>query len=203
MRRRTRPWAAVAVLVVAVAATACGIPVAKTPTAIAKSAVPFHLLDPVTPTTTATTLPADATARVPIYLVAQNQHVFAVSRYLRVPANLTQILSALLEGPTAAEAGSGLQTFLIPATTVTATVNGSIATVDFSTTPVQVVGIDETLAIAQVVFTATQFPEVKGVVFQIAGQPIPVPEGNGTQASGPVSRSTYLPQAPLPVASPA
>ena len=80
--------------------------------------------------------------------------------------------------------------------------SGGIATVDFATNPVQVVGTDETLAIAQVVFTATASPGVKGVVFEIAGKPIPVPEGNGTQASGPVSRSTYLPQAPLPVASP-
>ena len=50
-----------------------------------------------------------------------------------------------------------------PATkTAKATVAGGIATVDFTANPVQVVGTDQTLAIAQVVYTATQQPGVTG-----------------------------------------
>ena len=81
---------------------------------------------------------------------------------------------------------------------MTATVVGGIATVDFTSDPVQVVGPDQTLAIAQVVYTATQQPGVTGVVFQIAGQPIEVPTASGVQVPGPVNRTSYLPQAPLP-----
>ncbi len=67
-----------------------------------------------------------------IYLVAPAQHLVAVSRNVPVPATLTEILGALLEGPTAAESESGLQSFLTGSTTqVTATVAGGIATVDF------------------------------------------------------------------------
>jgi spore germination protein GerM len=60
-----------------------------------------------------------------------------------------------------------------------------------------VVGPDQTLAIAQVVYTATQQRGVTGVVFQIAGQPIGVPTASGSQVTGPVNRNSYLPQAPV------
>ena len=78
-----------------------------------------------------------------------------------------------------------------------ATVVNGIATVDFTSDPVQVVGNDQTLAIAQVVYTATQQPGVVGVLFQSAGQPIQVPTASGSQVPGPVDRNSYLPQAPI------
>ncbi len=53
---------------------------------------------------------------------------------------------------------------------VTAAVVGGVATVDFHTDPIQVVGPDQTLAIAQVVYTVTQQPGVTGVSFDIAGE---------------------------------
>lgn len=197
--RRQRAGLAGAVVALALGATACGIPIGRSPTAIAKADVPFHLLDPVT-TTTGPDLPPTVGVPETIYLVAQNQHLAAATRDVRFPATLTEILGALIDGPTQAESNLGLQSFLTPKTTVTASVNDGIATVDFLTNPVQVFGADQTLAIAQVVFTATAEPSlgVKGVVFQIAGQPITVPTGTGTEVPGPVSRSTYGPQAPLP-----
>ena len=51
-----------------------------------------------------------------------------------------------------------------------------MATVDFTTDPIQVVGPDQTLAIAQVVYTVTQQPGVTGVTFEIAGKAIEVPD---------------------------
>ncbi len=198
MNRPRGSLLAAVVVVLAVAGTACGIPISQSPRSIAKSDVPFHLLDPATSTTVASSSPPEVGVPETIYLVAQSQHLTPVSRDVRFPANLTQILGALIDGPTPAESALGLQSFLTAKTSVTATVVGGIATVDFTTSPVEVVGADETLAIAQVVFTATQQSGVKGVVFEIDGQPTPVPAGNGTQVTGPVSRSTYLPQAPLP-----
>jgi spore germination protein GerM len=63
---------------------------------------------------------------------------------------------------------------------------------------VQVVGLDQTLAIAQVVFTATapQQPGIMGVSFEIAGTPTPVPTASGVSTPGPVSRLSYLPYGP-------
>ncbi len=188
-------------VLVAVGTAACGIPTNGTPTAIAKTDVPFHLLSPVTSTTLHPVVrPVVVTVPTTIYLVEHAQHVYAVSRNIPVPATLSEILGALLEGPTAAESEVGLQSFLSGTTTrVRATVSGGVATVDFfSANPVQVVGPDQTLAIAQVVFTATEQPGVTGVVFKIDGRPIDVPTASGAEVPGPVKRSSYQPQAPLP-----
>jgi spore germination protein GerM len=188
----------VALAVVAVMAGACGIPTNAQPSAIAKANVPFHLLSPSTTTTNPVIPPAVAGPET-IYLVAPSQHVLPVIRYVQIPATLTQVMEALLEGPTTAESSSGLQSFLTGTKVkVSVSVTGGIATVDFSTDPVQLFGPDQTLAIAQVVFTVTQQPAIAGVLFQIAGQPIGVPTASGAQVPGPVTRASYQALAPLP-----
>ncbi len=190
------------VLLCALATAACGIPSSGSPTAISKKDVPFHLLSPATPTTASTVPPAVAVPEL-IYLVSgATQTLAPVTRDITIPttlsATLTETLIQLLEGPTAAESNGGLQTFLAPKTKVSAKVSGGIATIDFSTNPIQVVGASQTLAIAQLVFTATQ-PQlgVTGVLFQIAGQPIEVPTASGPNVPGPVDRTSYQPQAPV------
>jgi spore germination protein GerM len=189
--------AAVVLAVAVVMVSACGIPTDATPTVIAKADVPSRLLNPVTPTTVPSTAPPTVAVPETIYLVAPSQTVIGVTRDVQVPANLDDILEALLEGPTIAESKFGLETFLTPKIRVTATVVGGVATIDFTSNPVQVVGPEQTLAIAQVVYTATeQGTGVTGVVFQIAGQTIGVPTASGAQVSGPVNRTSYLPQAP-------
>jgi hypothetical protein len=190
----------VATVAVMVAATACGIPTASAPTPIAKGNLPVHLLNPP-PSTVGSTPPPTVGVPQPIYLVAPNQHLIAVSRDVAAPPTMSEILGALLEGPTTLEAAAGLQSLLTGTKTqVSATVAGGIATVNFTTNPipVQVVGPNQTLAIAQVVFTVTEQPGVTGVVFQIAGTPIGVPTASGAQDLGPVDRTSYAPQAPAP-----
>jgi hypothetical protein len=198
VRPRTAiPASILAALALIAASASCGIPSGGAPTDIAKADVPFHLLNPA-PSTTVPTPPAVGVTET-IFLVVGGQHLQPVTRDVPVPANLTQILGALVDGPTAAESAAGLQTFLTSTRTqVTATVSNGIATVDFANNPVQVVGPDQTLAVAQVVFTATQQPGVAAVAFQIDGQPIGVPTASGVQASGPVNRTLYAPEAPTP-----
>jgi hypothetical protein len=194
---RARRWLCLAALtLVAVGASACGVAASASPTAIAKADVPFNLLRPAPPTTVPAVAPTTVSVPETMYMVGPKQRVVAVSRYVPIPASLSEILDGLLEGPTDAESRFGLQSFLTGDKTAKATVTGGIATVDFTTNPVQVVGTDQTLAIAQVVYTATQQPGVTGVVFQIAGQPIEVPTASGVQVPGPVNRSAYAPQAP-------
>jgi hypothetical protein len=188
-------WLAAAVMVIT---AACGIPNSGGPTAIAKADVPFDLLSPVGPSTVTPTLPPAVTVSELIFLVAPTQTLVPVSRNIQLPASLTEILDALLEGPTSAESQSGYQTFLTGREIrVSAKVVGGIATIDFSANPVQLVGNNQTLAIAQVVFTATQQPGVTGVVFQIAGQSTDVPTASGAEVPGPVDRTSYGPQAPF------
>ena len=186
-----------ALAAVGVLTAACGIPTGGAPTAINKADVPFRLLNPVNRDTTGSTLPSAVTVPESIFLVAPSQTVVAVHRDVQIPATLSQILGALLEGPTAAESSAGLQSFLSATKVqVTATVSGGVATVNFSSNPVQVVGPNQTLAIAQVVYTATEQPGITGVIIQIAGQPTSVPTASGADVSGAVTRFSYLPQAP-------
>jgi hypothetical protein len=183
-----------AVMAVAVLAAACGIPVASSPTKIPKSAVPFNLLSPKTSTTIPATPPVGA--REQIFLVS-TPHVVAVIRDVAPPANLTDVLTALLDGPTAAESAAGLQSFLTGPTTVKVTEDAGVVTVNFGTNPFQIVGPDQTLAVAQVVYTATSQSGVTGVLFQINSKPIEVPTAAGVQVPGPVNDATYAPQAPV------
>lgn len=191
-----------AVLAVVMATAACGIPTTGGPTAIPRGNVPFDLLSPASPTTATSTVPPDVAVPELIFLAASTGTVAPVSRYITVPttlnATLTELLGALLAGPTPTESATGLESFLSGAKVkVTAKVVGGIATVNFSANPIQVVGASQTLAIAQVVFTATAQPGVTGVAFQIAGVPLDVPTASGATVSGPVDRTSYQPQAPV------
>ena len=186
------------ILFTAIVTASCGIPTEAVPSTIPTRAVPFDLLNPRSPTTTMVTAPPVASVSEPIYLVAPTQHVSPVLRNVAPPANLTQILGALLEGPTSAESATGLQSFLTgkPNDVVATEVNG-IATINFTTSPVQVVGPNQILAISQVVFTAMAQPGITGVIFEIAGTSVEVPTAGGAQVPGPVNDATYAPQAPL------
>ena len=192
---------ALAVLALVLATAACGIPTNGGPTAIAKSNVPSDLLSPASPTSTST-VPPDVAVPELIFLAASTGTVAPVSRFITVNTTLnttlTELLGALLIGPTPTESAAGLESYLSGAkTNVTAKVAGGIATVDFTANPIPLVGATQTLAIAQVVFTVTAQPGVTGVVFQIAGVPLDVPTASGATVSGPVDRTSYQPQAPV------
>ena len=200
MRAGVGSWVRAAALgAVVVAVTACGIPTASTPTAIAKSDVPYHLLNPPNTTTTTPGTPPAVGVPEQVFLVSPNGHLVAAAREVALPASLSQVLVALLAGPTATESASGIQSYLSgTGVQVTTTESGGVAAVHFSSDPVQVVGPDQTLAIAQVVYTLAQQPGITGVTFAIAGKAIEVPTAAGAQVPGPVGRADYLPQAPLP-----
>ncbi|HEX7444163.1 MAG TPA: GerMN domain-containing protein, partial [Acidimicrobiales bacterium] len=174
-------------------------PTASSPSPIAKSDVPYHLLNPPTTTTTAPGAPPAVGVPELIFLVAPSGHLVAATREVAVPASLTQVVGALLAGPTATESAEGIQSFLNrTGVQVTLSPTGGVATVNFTSDPILVVGPDQTLAIAQVVYTVTQQPGVAGVTFEIAGKAIEVPTAAGAQVPGPVTRADYAPQAPLP-----
>ena len=197
--------AAVLVLatLIGVLTAACGIPTSSGPQAIAKGNVPSHLLNPTAPPTS-TTLNPTVGVTEQIFLVDPTLHLIPRNRNIAPPANLSQVLNALLLGPTAGESLVGIQSFVSGnANRVAATVANGVATVDFVASPVQVIGSTQTLlGIAQIVFTATGQPGVTSVAFQIAGQPIDVPTApDGALVSTPVTRLQYVPQQPVPAAA--
>ena len=76
------------------------------PQAIAKSNIPSHLLNPTSPSTS-TTLNPPVGVTEQIFLVDPTLYLVAKNRNIAPPASLSQVLNALLLGPTAAESLAG------------------------------------------------------------------------------------------------
>lgn len=189
---RTRWATVVGGAVLAAALGACGVPVDSSPTALAKSGVPFGLLQPSPPATT-TTAPKPATVTVQIFLLTVSNQLAPVTRDVPVPAALPTVMAALVDGPSNAEAAIGLQS-AVPAGTqiISATISGGVATVDLGGTFGQLVGQAQIDAVAQIVFTATALSAVGGVIFQLDGQPVAVPTASGAETAE-ANRSQFAP----------
>ncbi|MCL4414760.1 MAG: GerMN domain-containing protein [Acidimicrobiales bacterium] len=174
---------------------ACGVPTQAKPVPIARSAVPFSLLAPSTPS--ATVPPAPVEVPVQVYLVAPDGHLAPVTRDVAFPAPLSAVLVALLAGPTNPEASSGLES-AIPsgARILSVSEAAGTATIDLGNAFGQLVGQTQIEAIAQIVFSATSVPGVHAVKFDLAGTPIEVPVANGAETPGPLTRAQYAGLAP-------
>jgi len=196
---RQAPAVVAAGLVAALALGACGVPVDRQPAALSRSGIPFGLLDPSSPTTTATTAPSPIEVPVQVFFIAPTGRLASVERDVPVAApDLAVVLGALVAGPTEADAAAGLQSALPAQTTVLgATIAGGIATVNLGGTFGQLVGPPQIQAVAQVVFTASSVPGVTGVTFELSGLAVEVPVASGAQV--PVaSTAQFAPLAPAP-----
>jgi hypothetical protein len=113
----------------------------------------------------------------------------------------------LIAGPTAADDGLGL-TSDVPADTEVhgITISDGEATIDLSRPFAEGAEASLSSRLAQVVYTLTQFPTVKTVVFEVDGKPLATAtNGQGTLLDHPASRSDYealtpaiLVESPLP-----
>ncbi|HXZ61445.1 MAG TPA: GerMN domain-containing protein [Acidimicrobiales bacterium] len=199
--RSRRRLATLALLVVAaavaVAAAGCGIPTQGTPSALARSKVPFNLLDPHPPTTTTTQPKPSSYVPVKVFFLGQNNQLESVQRYVAAPAPLDAVIDAMLAGPTSTETSQGLTT-AIPSDVAVLSVTSSspsnnVVTVNMNTAFGQITGINSELAVAQIVATvATEAGLNTGVIFEIDGQRTSVPIANGQQVSGPVYLIEFL-----------
>lgn len=115
-------------------------------------------------------------------------------------------MEELLARPTDFEANAGVGTSVPPGTRLLGlTIEHGIATVDLSEEYGDTGGgtMGEGLAVAQVVYTLTQFPTVTGVNFEIEGTPLEMTPGHGIDLSTPQRRNDWnqdLP--PILVSSP-
>jgi germination protein M len=177
-------------------------PTTATPT----TAAPTTAAPTTAPTTAAPTSAPIRTTDVRVYLL-RGELVAIVHRQVPAETPLRGALEALVAGPTAAEAALGFLT-AIPAGTEVLGVNLSdgLATVDLSGEFDDGGGsLSMQARLAEVVFTATQFPEVTGVDFRLDGTPVTVFGSEGIELTEPQSRLGYhgftsgvLVDAPLP-----
>jgi spore germination protein GerM len=113
------------------------------------------------------------------------------------PGPLAARIAALLEGPRDTESASGLRSAIPPGTVLhAATITDGDADLDFSDEFLTIVGEEHLLALAQVVFTATEVPGVQGVRFLVEGRPVPVARADGQLTTRPLTRDDYAELAP-------
>lgn len=109
------------------------------------------------------------------------------------PLVATAAMKALLAGPSPAELASGLTTS-VPAGTklLGISIKKGVATVDL-TSQYQSGGgsLSMKARLAQVVYTLTQFPTVRAVLFHLDGEPVNVFSGEGIVLDHPVGRKDY------------
>ena len=109
------------------------------------------------------------------------------------PLVATAAMKALLAGPSPAELASGLATS-VPAGTklLGISIKKGVATVDL-TSQYQSGGgsLSMKARLAQVVYTLTQFPTVRAVLFHLDGEPVNVFSGEGIVLDHPVGRKDY------------
>lgn len=108
------------------------------------------------------------------------------------PPTLATAVRGLLQGPRQTEAEGGLRS-AVPAGTelLSASLVDGLATIDLSEDFAAVVGPEQVLAVAQLVYTATSIPEAAEVRIAIDGAPIDAARGDGSLSSGPVRRDDY------------
>jgi spore germination protein GerM len=196
-RLRRGRLAVLAFVPLAVFAAGCAIPTQGSPSSIAASKVPFHLLDPHPPTTTTTQPKPSSYAGVKVFFLNTNANdaLTSTDRLVSAPALLPAIITSLVAGPTSGDSAAGLTT-AIPSDVVVlsaATTAPNVVTVNFNAAFGEITGTDTEEAVAQVV--ATVVNEVglgTGVIFEIASQRTQVPVANGSQVAGPVYLLQFL-----------
>jgi spore germination protein GerM len=117
----------------------------------------------------------------------------------KTAAVATAAIDQLLAGPTSAEAGDRTVTTAVPGGTdlLGLTIKDGVATVDMSTEFDSGGGTASMqYRLAQVVFTLTQFPTVKSVLFQVEGKTVTVFGSEGIALDGPQAREDYADQLP-------
>lgn len=175
--------------------SSCAVPSSGSYSQVPPAEIPFGLNAPQTtlpPTTTTVldpmitdSLPVAVSEPVDLFFIS-NSRIIKVQRNVASPANPSQALSSLVEGPNTSPEFVGLRTALPTTFAASVDVIRGVARVDASRTFLNSLsGLDQKLAIAQIVLTLTSRPGVGQVLFSVDGKLISVPRGRGDSvASG-------------------
>ncbi len=159
------------IMLLAVLAVACGVPVDEEPRAIAP-------VLPTTPPATPTPQPA-ATAAFGIYLADGPDRLQVTIRQLPEPVTITAVINELKEETTAEEAERGLISIIPPGSTFVDAANNPSrsdgrAELDFvaDTSFDTLEGLQLVQALAQLVWTLTASADIDEVVIRVDGQDV-------------------------------
>lgn len=148
--------------------------------------VPFGLLS--TGPTSSVEAPGP---RAAIYLV-RDDHLVRASASVASSNQPADAVRVLLTGPSAGQAAAGLSTSIPKETRlISLDVSGTVGTIDLNGAFGDLGGGQQILAVAQLVYTLTTSPAITAVRFAIEGRLTDVPDGSGSLASSPRTRSDY------------
>lgn len=181
-----------ALVVILVLLSACGVRTQDGPELLPPHVVPSELQQRAAASAAPGPTPTPLST-VPIYLV-EGDRIVRESR----PAPARDVEDALVALLTAGEADGSRRSAVPPGTIVERVeVRGDLLSIEFSAQFAQVRGTDQVLAVAQVVWTVTEFPPVRRVDLLVDGRPIELPVEPGGVSSGPAEREDYLSVGPV------
>ncbi|MFE9650310.1 Gmad2 immunoglobulin-like domain-containing protein [Streptomyces sp. NPDC006365] len=155
---------------------------------------------PNVPATTTPVTPGGGLRQVPtsVYFL-HGEKVSPAPRTVTAPTTAAGALRALLAGPNRYESRHGRTTAIPVGTTLhSVSVRNHVATVDLSGRYDDGGGsLSMQARLAQVVFTATRFPAIHKVQFELDGKPVTSFGGEGIVLNEPVSRADFEELAPL------
>lgn len=164
--------------------------------------------EPTTTTTTTTTTPPVTTVNPPqttttvtttTLFIAFPLDVYWIDgstirpiRRKEVEATLDRAIEALRAGPLFSDTANGLRS-AIPSSDMidSATVQSGTATINLAASFLTLPGTEQTLAIAQIVYTVTNLPGTGLVEFRLGDRPLSVPTADGQPSRGALSRDDY------------
>lgn len=145
------------------------------------------------PTAGQDTTPSGDGPRVTVYFV-RGARLEPVQRSVET-SDLVTALQVLAAGPTRREVVTGVRTAVVPQTFSVSRPEYSTVSIDVPPEFTSVAGGNQLLAVAQLVWTVTQFPDVTRVRISSQGKPLEVPTDEGLTDSA-VSRDDYRTVAP-------
>ena len=164
----------------------CGLGSDSEPTALS---VPKDVFPSEVPETSEVRLLPNATLH-PVYFLRDDALV-EIQRPLPPPVFLDAPLNNLLEGPTETEAERGFVSAIPAGTEVVdvALMRNNTISIHLNHTFFEIEGVQRIRASAQLVFTASALiRDAQGVVFFLEGQPVQLPDGEGSIEEVPEGR---------------
>lgn len=183
----TTRWVVMVVAVAATSVAGCGFPTEAEPVAI-------EVEEATSPS--ADTTPAEVPVDTIVVWFVRDGELTSVEREVPKPVQPADAVAAIAGGVTDEEAERGVRSAIPSASMLlTASASRGTVTVQLSSAFAEIPVGDQSLALAQVVFTLTELRGVGRVRFEIDGLTVAVPLPDGTSTEDSVSRDDFLPVA--------
>jgi spore germination protein GerM len=178
---------AIAVLVLAWAASGCAVHAQRHARVERDESVPFELLDQNAPPLLP---PASSGTELVALCFGKGDRLALAPTLVKPDATANDIVEALRATPVGADAS--LRTALgDPPIVRDVRVSAGVAHVDLEPVVATLSHDEQLLGVAQLVCTLTGRPGIGQVAFTLEGAPISIPRGDGSLTTNPVSRDDY------------